>query len=228
MTSVLLDFGGTLARLRPPSWEKLRMVAAKWGLPLEERQAREAHHRLYVARALEYMKDPSSGTTGIKERLAAELFRALGMEADWEGAAREFVELDSTEPAYELYEDALPALQRLRSRGFRLGVVSNFFGTLERRLEELGLREYLYGWVDSAVVGVSKPDPKIIDYGLMELGSDAGRTVYVGDAAIDVAAARLAGVRAAWLNREGLPPLPAGLEPDWEVDSLLLLAEVLP
>src|SRR5205085_1470323 len=56
--------------------------------------------------------------------------------------------------------DSRTVLGALHGR-VRLGVVSNFYGNVERILEEAGLASLLDAIVDSARVGVSKPDPAI-------------------------------------------------------------------
>src|SRR3990172_6212906 len=59
-------------------------------------------------------------------------------------------------------------LTRLRRR-VALGVISNFYGNLDRVLAEAGIGELLSAIVDSRRVGVSKPDPAIFALALREL-----------------------------------------------------------
>jgi putative hydrolase of the HAD superfamily len=67
------------------------------------------------------------------------------------------------------------------SATFRLGIVSNFYGNLEPVCEELGIRHLFGCLIDSNVVGVVKPDPKIFQAALDRLEVRAGETVFVGD-----------------------------------------------
>lgn len=93
------------------------------------------------------------------------------------------------------------SLQRLRDAGLKLAVVSNSEGTVEAMLEEVGLRPLLDTVVDSAVVGVAKPDPRIFDLALERIGVPARDAVMVGDSpTADVDGARAAGIRAALLD----------------------------
>ena len=99
------------------------------------------------------------------------------------------------------------ALQRLRAAGFRLGVVSNSEGTVEAMLESVGLRPLLDTVVDSAVVGVVKPDPRIFQIALDRLDVAAAEAVMVGDSpSADVAGARAVGARAVLLDPWNLYP----------------------
>jgi putative hydrolase of the HAD superfamily len=90
---------------------------------------------------------------------------------------REFTDLAN----YALFEDVPPVLDRLRSAGLTLGVVSNFEEWLERLLERLGVREYFEVRVISGVEGLEKPDPRIFELAMERAGVAAADSVYVGD-----------------------------------------------
>jgi len=96
---------------------------------------------------------------------------------------------------------------------FVLGVVSNFYGNVDRVLAETGIASLLSTVVDSAVVGFAKPDPRIFACALRALRCRAGETLHVGDSyARDIIGARAAGLRTAWLNANGeAPPADAGV-----------------
>lgn len=99
------------------------------------------------------------------------------------------------------------ALSRLRAAGIKLAVVSNSEGTVNAVLEEVGLARHLDTVVDSWVVGVAKPDPRIFHIALDHLGVPAAHAVMVGDSpAADVAGAKAAGVAAILLDPLDLHP----------------------
>jgi putative hydrolase of the HAD superfamily len=62
-----------------------------------------------------------------------------------------------------------------------IAVVSNFYGNLRTVLEEFGLLKYFTVVVDSAVVGVSKPDPRIFAIACEKLGLEPEQVLVVGD-----------------------------------------------
>lgn len=100
---------------------------------------------------------------------------------------------------------AAETLERLRADGYELAVISNSDGSVEAMLERLGLTKFLRFVIDSHLVGVEKPDPRIFRMALDRSGADPARSLYVGDMFhIDVLGARSAGMQAALLDPAGL------------------------
>lgn len=99
--------------------------------------------------------------------------------------------------------DSVDALRRLHERNVPIGVVSNATGQIESVLARSKVCQVGDGdgvpvriVVDSHVVGVAKPDPRIFDFGLEVLpGIERSRVAYVGDSVtMDVGGARNAGL----------------------------------
>jgi putative hydrolase of the HAD superfamily len=126
------------------------------------------------------------------------------------------------------FESNAPILERL-ARRYRLGIVSNFYGNLATVCDNAQVRQYFGVIVDSARVGISKPDPRIFMKAAAALGIEPGRAVMVGDSlARDMVGARAAGMAHIWLTpepaRQGRPCCPG----DRVILSLRDLEELLP
>jgi putative hydrolase of the HAD superfamily len=106
--------------------------------------------------------------------------------------------------------DTAAVLAQLRRRGLVLAVISNSDGRIEADLLASGLGSHFAFVLDSAVVGVEKPDVAIFAMALARLGLPPEQAVYVGDVyAIDVLGARRAGIEAVLmdpLGRYDAPP----------------------
>jgi HAD superfamily hydrolase (TIGR01509 family) len=117
------------------------------------------------------------------------------------------------------------SLARLKAAGLRLGVVSNSDGRVEQALAVAGLRDYFDVIIDSALVGVEKPDPRIFRAALDALGVLPEEALYVGDVyEIDVLGAQAAGIRAILFSppaRETMPACPTTNSIRDLVDALL-------
>jgi putative hydrolase of the HAD superfamily len=98
--------------------------------------------------------------------------------------------------------DGLPAhLPRARAAGHALRVISNSEGQLEALFARVGLDTLFTTVVDSARVGVRKPDPGIFELGLGRMGIAAARAVYAGDIpSVDVDGARAVGMGAVLID----------------------------
>ena len=116
-------------------------------------------------------------------------------------------------------------LTRLAAR-FRLGVISNSYGNMPALLAEAALAPFEIV-LDSAVVGVAKPDPALYEIALARLGLAPTAVLHVGDSwERDVVPAHAVGMRTAWLARPEVttPTDPPGV---WRLASLLDLEALL-
>jgi putative hydrolase of the HAD superfamily len=122
-----------------------------------------------------------------------------------------------------LYDDVLPALERLHGR-FRLFAISN--GNAD--LAAIGLARFFEHAVAARDAGVLKPDPRIFALLLQRAGVIAERALHAGDDVLaDVEGARRAGITPVWVNRDGADwPAAASPQP-LTVRSLAELATLL-
>jgi FMN phosphatase YigB (HAD superfamily) len=101
---------------------------------------------------------------------------------------------------YDLYEDAVPCLERLRAAGLRVGVAANQPAAFAPLLREVLRPGELMGVSESW--GVSKPDPRFFARIVAELGLPAEQIAYVGDRVDnDVIPALAAGMVAVHVRR---------------------------
>jgi putative hydrolase of the HAD superfamily len=204
LRAVLFDAGNTLVFL---DYARLAEgVNAVLGLSLTGRGL--AQHASAAARAMER----AAGTD--QERAAAyleTLFLLGGVPAPRLGDVRSCLGRMHGERHLwsAVAERSGESLARLRAAGLRLGVVSNSDGRVEQALQAAGLREYFDVVLDSALVGVEKPDPRIFRAALDALGVAPEEALYVGDLyEVDVLGARAAGMPAVLLAQPeaGSPP----------------------
>ena len=127
----------------------------------------------------------------------------------------------------ELYPDVRPSLEAL-GRDYRIVAVTNGNASLEH----IGIRDLFDEVVSAANAGVAKPAREIFEVAVEAGGAAAHETLHVGDhPEIDVVGASEAGLRAAWLNRNG-HEWPAHLRPPdaivHDVDELLQMLRGAP
>jgi putative hydrolase of the HAD superfamily len=104
------------------------------------------------------------------------------------------------------------ALDDVRARGAKVAIISNSEGMLDGLFRDLGIRDHFDLVVDSALVGVEKPDPRIFAFALERFAVPASRALHLGDLyATDILGARAAGLRCALIDPYDHY---AGLHPD--------------
>ncbi|MAG36341.1 MAG: hypothetical protein CL878_08865 [Dehalococcoidia bacterium] len=129
---------------------------------------------------------------------------------------------------------AVGVLAKLRSRGLRLGLVSNVTenaDVVRALLDRDSLLPYLGVIVCSSSVGVPKPHPAIYQAALDGLGVSAEQTVFVGDRILqDIAGPRRQGMRAILTqqHRQETPPTSGLGRPNATVGDLREILGLLP
>ena len=114
-----------------------------------------------------------------------------------EHVAAAFSEFYAARNDVECYADALPALTRLAAR-FPLVSLSN--GNAD--LDCIGLARFFRFSITARDFGMAKPAPQIFHAACARLGLPPETVLHVGDdPELDVAGARAAGLRSAWINR---------------------------
>ena len=100
-------------------------------------------------------------------------------------------------------DKAKPVLETL-SKKYPMVLVSNFYGNVETVLKDFGIDKYFIKVIESAVVGVRKPDPKIFTLGVEALGLKPEEVLVFGDSySKDIIPAEKAGCQAMWLKGKG-------------------------
>lgn len=87
---------------------------------------------------------------------------------------------------------------------YPLVLVSNFYGNVQSVLKDFGLLDFFIEIIESAVVGVRKPDPAIFGLGVDKLSLPAENIVVIGDSYDkDIVPASINGCQTVWLKGPG-------------------------
>ena len=161
---------------------------------------------------------------GGEHRDVFELFNV----ADWRTAWPEHEAIYGGFQVADVYPDAIPAMEALRARGYRVAVIGNQPTSRTAELRRIGVEAEVMAM--SAEMGIAKPSQQFFEGVLELLGSPPASSVaYVGDRVDnDVLPAVVAGMRAVWIRRGPwgyIERLPDGVHPALIVASLAELAE---
>jgi len=204
LRAIFFDAGNTLLRMDYPVIAE--HLAAR-GYAVGAAQVEEAELRARVRLDPHLAPGGSTESTTILGRYLRYVLEHLGItgEAEVEDIARW---QRGYNPPVGLWNQAEPeaeaALLRVKAAGLVAGVISNSNGSVRSILEETGLAAHLDFVIDSGVVGVEKPDPRIFELGLRQAAVGPHEAVYVGDLySVDVLGARGAGLDAVLLDPGG-------------------------
>ncbi len=114
-----------------------------------------------------------------------------------------------TRQNWYLEEDALSTLETLKSRGYRLGLISNTSDdtTVQQLIDRDGLRPFFETIVTSAALGIRKPDRRIFQAALDRLQVRPAAAAMVGDTLeADVLGANQVGLYSIWITRRAQVP----------------------
>jgi len=195
LRAAFFDAGNTLVHLR---FDRMAEAFAAEGVGREVEALRAAERRARVR------LDPivaGQGTTEGLDVMRAYLrliLEELGVVWDGRGP-RLLTRLRAFGPAEPLWSEPDPnaraVLGELRRRGLSVGVISNSDGTAEQSLRDAGLLDAVDFVLDSHLVGVEKPDPRIFQLALGRAAVTPAEAAFVGDLySIDVLGARRAGM----------------------------------
>lgn len=209
--AVFFDATGTLFRVRGGVGAIYSAVAGRHGVDVAPQLLETRFHdRFARAGRPVYGADPARWSE-IERRwwrdVVADVFsdhRFLDFDAFFDEVYRRFAGADG----WELYPDALPALQALRRCGRILAIISNFDERIFGVCRALGLELYFDSIQISSRVGAAKPDRRLFAAALMAHGLKPNEAVHVGDQPEeDFEGARACGIRPILLwRRHDAPP----------------------
>lgn len=136
--------------------------------------------------------------------LVEDVFEQVGFHGDREACFTAFFQAFAKKEAWRLFDDVIPALDGLRARGVRLGVLSNWDYRLRALLDDFGLTPYFEVVLISSELGFAKPDRRIFQRAVECAGVPIEEIIHVGDdLQLDIEPARALGLRTHLVDRTG-------------------------
>ncbi len=203
ITTVLFDAGGTLVHL---DYFFLHKELRQAGIRVTRRAVRRAEYAAKIAvdrRVLGLARDTDETR---RQPYFAALLDQLGV--DTPTAAQLLQRFEAAHIQDNLWRVMLPStpriLRELRDRGLILGVVSNADGRIAAILRQCGIEQFFQVMIDSHLVGVEKPDPRIFHLALARAQARPEQAIFIGDIyGVDVLGAERAGIRPLLLDALG-------------------------
>ncbi|MBZ5496199.1 MAG: HAD-IA family hydrolase [Acidobacteriia bacterium] len=204
---VFFDAAGTLFKVKGSVGEVYSRIAGNYGVTAAPAAVEAAFRAAFHAKSLQGLSPGQNGIRAEKAWWMDIVRQVFASRMSPEVLSEYFEELFAafrSARAWTLYDDTRTCLERLRSRGYRLAVISNFDSRLFDILANLEIDSFFEQVVLSWHVAAAKPDPAIFRGALDAMNAAAPRALHVGDSLHeDVAGAIAAGMPVALLDRDG-------------------------
>lgn len=220
--AVIFDVGNTLTS---PDWERIHIANRKFidaPLDAEDLQRRISEILLKADNDKAFLKNLAGKSVRTSWHFL-KLYEDLGLnQSQLEEMIAALDELHLERHLWtRLNEDVFEVFKELKNKGLRLGVISNSEdGRVEDLLESVKFIPHLDVYLDSYVVGLTKPDPKIFLKAVKALDVAPEDSVFIGDSYTqDIIGAQNAGLKAILFD-------PLNLHPDKDVTKINSLKEI--
>lgn len=208
ITTIFFDAADTLFFIKEGLGNTYAGVARKYGADPDPAALRKAFSKAFrTAPPLAFGGvSPEERKRLEKEwwkKVVTDVYTEVGMFPGFDEHFDELFEVFRTE-AWTLFPETVPVLETLKSKGYRLGIISNFDSRVYDVMERLGIYGYFDTFVISSEAGYAKPSHGIFLTALEKAGVDSGESIHVGDdLKNDFHGPRALGIRAILLDREG-------------------------
>lgn len=222
---ILLDLDETLFDFKKTELYALRKTFTSFGIAYDK----ERHLPVYSTINTQVWRELEQGhltTAQLKVERFRRLIKTLNLEGDatkWSDRYAQYL----GEEAF-LIEGAKAFIEEL-SKKYRLGVITNGIGNVQRRrLEKSGLISYFEAIIISEEVKVSKPSAKIFERALETLNyKDTSKVLMIGDSLTsDIQGGINIGMDTCWYNPSYVKSM-KHVKPTYEVHSYEEIKRIL-
>lgn len=184
---VFFDAGGTLIHTARPVGYYYALVARHYGVDANDEALQAGFKRAWIKMK---PRDPVAGARVMDDRAWwAELVRESWTEAGAPLAEdfpfghyfEEVYQLFARNEVWRIFPDALLALEKLREKGVRCGVLSNWDRRLRLILQGLELEHFFEHIIISSEIGVEKPHPEIFKTAEKTFAISPAEALLLGD-----------------------------------------------
>ncbi len=173
---IIFDYGGTIDS-EGDHWSEVifdAYLSCGFNIPYPDFRRAYIEGERHLARNA--LVKPSDNFLQVLSLKIARQFEVLNLEPHGVEAVAQAAE----SVARRCVSNARPILEAFAAR-YPLALVSNFYGNIEAVLTNYGIRHLFSAVIESAVVGIRKPDPQIFALGCQALGLQPSQVLVVGD-----------------------------------------------
>ncbi|MEQ9618695.1 MAG: HAD-IA family hydrolase [Deltaproteobacteria bacterium] len=206
--TVFFDAADTLFYIREGLGHTYAGVARKYGSDAGPERIKKAFSRAFgSAPPLAFGNVSKEERKGLEKQwwrtVVEDVYNEVGMFDEFDAHFDELFEVFRSD-AWALFPETIEVLSTLRSRGYNLGIISNFDSRVYDVMERLEIYQFFDTFVISSEAGHAKPAHGIYSLALERTGSDPRESMHIGDdLENDFHGPRALGIKTLLLDREG-------------------------
>lgn len=194
--TLLFDYGGTLDTGGHHWGQVIWQAYEQLQINVDYQQYRKAYVETEQLLGREPIIKPE---TTFRELLQEKITRQIEMLGADMNRANEMVEI-LYQHTKEQTEHSRKVITRLKNN-YPTALVSNFYGNLTTVLREFQLDNLFDLVIESAVVGIRKPDPNIFRLTIQQMKTTPEQTIVIGDSIKnDIRPAKMLGFKTIWIK----------------------------
>lgn len=229
MKAVIFDYGGTLDTNGVHWSEKFRDVFTSLGIIIPDIEFSLSYS--YAVKEMDRFVDK---TYSLYQTVHKQIFLQLSYLQENQLLTFDNLEKSANDAAQICHQDVLktiktftPLLESLCKK-YLLGLVSNYHGNLSGICKELELDRYFKVMIDSSIVNIYKPDPRIFKLAIEQVNVTPEETWVIGDSYDrDIEPAKSLGCRTIWLKGRSWKMVEENGMADFVVGSLEEVGNIL-
>ncbi len=182
ITGITFDAAGTLLTPHPSVGAIYADVLSNHRVTIQP-MALNALFKVAFARAQETTRENLSEDTEFEywRNIVWQTVGRYCKNKDFELIFKDLYETFTLAKRWNLSEDALPTLQSLKSRGYRLALLTNWDKRIRSLSTEIGLDLLFESIFISSEIGFEKPDRRIFSHVEMKMGLQPTNLLHIGD-----------------------------------------------
>ena len=204
--AIFFDAGGTLLKPYPSVGEIYSDYAKKYGREVDPTVLNKAFYQVWNRK--NGLPALQTGISKKEERdwwkdLVRDVFNVVGQVDNFDTFFDDLYYSFASKDTWKIFDEVFESLATLKSKGYYLGIISNWDHRLLDICKNLKLEECFDDIFVSAIVGFTKPDPRIFEKACVVAGILPSEAIHIGDSLTDdYYGAKNAGLDACFLDRE--------------------------
>ncbi len=207
--AIFFDLGDTLASTDPPYLHRIAQAMREAGLEISNNELEVEYIKADYKLFLKHKDRGGITPSEYRQWFLPILYESLLSDRQVNQFRQEVRDaMSQIEFGRVALPGAIELLDYLKAKGYILAIISNNDGRTEEKCDEVSIREFFDIILDSTNLDLIKPDSRIFEHALKNLGLSPSEAIHIGDMyGSDVMGGMNAGLDVVWFNHRKIEGL---------------------